>query len=112
TGVYDPLFRKLIALKTEMPALWNGRYGAPMVEVPNNASENVFSFVRGEKGERVFAVFSLSGEAQQVEFSLARHTGNYVDALSGGAATFGEEEGEAYGVSLQPWGYRIFREVK
>ncbi len=109
-GRYDSLFRQLIALKTQEPALWNGRYGAPMIEVPNSASDKVFSFVRGERGERIFAVFNLSGEAQDIEFSLARHTGSYTDALSGEEAVFGESEGEAYGISLDPWGYRIFRE--
>ncbi len=109
-GRYDNLFRQLIALKTQERALWNGRYGAPMIEVPNSASDKVFSFVRGERGERILAVFNLSGEAQDIEFSLARHTGSYTDALSGEEAVFGESEGEAYGISLDPWGYRIFRE--
>lgn len=59
-GRHDTLFRKLIALKTEMKALHNGRFGAPMIEVPSSASADVYAFTRGAAGERVFAVFNLS----------------------------------------------------
>ncbi|MGQ7829708.1 alpha-amylase family glycosyl hydrolase [Altererythrobacter sp. Z27] len=106
-GRHADLFTKLIALKTEEKALWNGKFGAAMVEVPNSASANVYSFVRGGKGERVFAVFNLSREPQDVAFSLERHTGNYIDALSGEGASFGAGDG----LKLGPWGYRIFREA-
>ena len=108
TGQYDGLFRQLIRLKTENPALWNGRYGAPMIEVPNSASENVFSFVRGDKGARIFAVFNLSPDPREVEFTLERHTGNYTDALSGEAAQLNTDRT----LALEPWGYRIFRETE
>ncbi len=104
-GRYDSLFRQLIALKTEERALWNGRYGAPYVDVPNSASNDVLSFVRGAGDRRVFGVFNLSPEPQNVRFELARHHGSYVDALSGEETTF---DGEG-GIALAPWEYRIFR---
>jgi len=108
-GQYDPLFRQLIALRTEEKALWNGKHGAPMIEVPSNASADVLSFVRGEKGERVFALFNLSPRAQSAEFELSRHNGNYIDAQSDEAVTFDDESSP---LSLRPWDYRIFREVE
>ena len=107
-GEYDELFRTLIALKTEEQALWNGKHGAAMVDVPNDASADVLSFVRGDSGDRVFAVFNLSPRAQTVEFEQARHHGVYVDALSGEASDFGADS-EA--MSLPPWRYRLFREA-
>jgi len=107
-GRYDGLFRRLIALKTKMPALHNGRFGAGMVEVPSNATDDVFAFTRGAAGERVFAVFNLSPRAQAVSFDHARHHGRYVDALSGEAAAFAGGET----IDLAPWGYRIFSESK
>jgi glycosidase len=107
-GRYDTLFRKLIALKTEMPALHNGRFGAAMVEVPTNATTDVFAFIRGGAGERVFAVFNLSPRAHTVAFDKARHLGRYVDAQSDEAAEF--EGGET--LDLPAWGYRIFKETK
>lgn len=107
-GRHDALFRKLIALKTEMKALHNGHFGAAMVEVPSSASADVYAFTRGPAGERVFAVFNLSPRAHAVRFDKARHHGRYSDALSGAPATF--KGGET--LDLPAWGYRIFRETK
>ena len=107
-GQYDALFRHLIALKTSFPALHNGRFGAPMVEVPSNAITDVYAFTRGNAGERVFAVFNLSPRPQQVSFEQARRHGRYIDALTGAAASF--SGGET--LDLAPWGYRIYTESK
>ncbi len=107
-GRHDALLRKLIALKTEVRALHNGRFGAAMIEVPTNASADVYAFMRGAAGGRVFAVFNLSPRAQQVQFDLARHHGRYTDALSGAGTAF--RGGET--LELAPWGYRIFKETK
>ena len=107
-GRHAALFEKLIALKTEMPALHNGRFGAPMVEVPTSATADVYAFTRGEKGARVFAVFNLSPRPHSITFSHARHHGSYGDALSGAAAQF--TGGET--LNLPAWGYRIYTETK
>jgi glycosidase len=107
-GKHAALFARLIALKTEAGALHNGRYGAPMVEVPTNATADVYAFTRGQAGERVFAVFNLSPRPQTVTFERARHHGRYSDALNGDAAAFTGSET----LDLAPWGYRIFKENK
>ncbi len=107
-GKHAALFAKLIALKTATPALHNGRFGAPMIEVPTNATADVFAFTRGAAGERVFAVFNLSPRPQRVAFQRLRHHGRYTDALSGEAASFAGGET----LRLAPWGYRIFKETK
>ena len=110
TGQYDALFRRLIALKADRKALWNGPYGAPMVEVPNNASSDVYSFVRGEAGERVFGIFNLSPRPQSVSFELSRHHGSYRDAIFDEAAQFGIDEDAP--LKLEPWGYRVYAETE
>jgi len=107
-GRHAALFEKLIALKTATPALHNGRFGAPLIEVPTNATADVFAFTRGAAGGRVFAVFNLSPRSQAVQFERARHHGTFADALTGEAATF--KGGET--IDLAPWGYRIFTQTK
>ncbi len=107
-GRHAALFAKLIALKTAMPALRNGRFGAPMVEVPSSAAADVYAFTRGAAGERVFAVFNLSPRPHTVTFSHARHHGTYRDALSGESASF--TGGET--LELPAWGYRIYAQTK
>ena len=104
-GQYSELFRKLATLKEEEPALWNGSFGAPMVEVPNSARDAIFSFVRGESEDRVFAVFNLTGKAQAFDLEKARHAGEFVDALSGEEAYFAGSDS----MELGPWEYRIYR---
>lgn len=107
-GRHAGLFARLIALKTEMPALHNGRFGAPMVEVPTSQSADVYAFTRGAAGERVFAVFNLSPRPLTFTFDKARHHGRYTDALTGEAASF--VGGET--LDLPAWGYRIFKQTK
>lgn len=107
-GKHAALFAKLIALKTEMRALHNGRFGAAMVEVPTSKTADVYAFTRGGAGERVLAVFNLSPRAHQVRFDSARHHGSYTDALSAAPMTF--TGGET--LDLPAWGYRIFKESK
>ncbi|MBB3777095.1 glycosidase [Erythromicrobium ramosum] len=107
-GKHAALLAKLIALKTANSALHNGRFGAALVEVPTDATADVFAFTRGAEGERVFAVFNLSPRPQQVTFQHARHHGRYADALSGEAMAFAGGET----LALAPWGYRIFTETK
>lgn len=103
-GQYAPLFQRMIALKTEESALWNGRHGAPLVEVPNSAKADVLSFVRGEGKDRVFAVFNLSPRARDVSFELARHHGAFDDATTGEGAAIDA----ASTLSLGPWDYYIY----
>lgn len=43
---YGELHKKLIALKKQNTALWNGKWGATMIRVVNNVPLKVFSFVR------------------------------------------------------------------
>lgn len=107
-GQYAALFARLIALKTAHPALHNGRFGAPMIEVPTSAAADVYAFTRGPEGGRVFAVFNLSPRPQAVTFAQARHHGRYTDALTGEAMTF--VSGET--IDLPAWGYRIFSETR
>jgi glycosidase len=107
-GQHAALFAKLIALRTEARALHNGRFGAPMVEVPTSATADVFSFTRGAEGERVFAVFNLSPRPNSITFEHARHHGTYTDALTGAGTAF--TGGET--MELPAWGYRIFKESK
>ena len=60
------LYRTLFALKRENTALWNARWGAPMVNIPNSADTRVLSFVRRNERDNVFAVLNFSADAHTV----------------------------------------------
>lgn len=97
------LYRDLLALKKRHPALWNGRHGARMIRVWNDAPEAVLSFVRQSGEHRLFAAINFSANQQTVRFEDHLHHGAYTDA-------FGTERidiGEAWEVELAPWAFRV-----
>ncbi|MBI1365459.1 MAG: alpha-amylase [Alphaproteobacteria bacterium] len=98
------LYKKLIALKHDTRALWNGEDGARMVQVTNSAPAKVFSFVRFGKNDGLFAVFNFSPNSQKVTFSQSLHFGAYTDYFSGQSRKFDASSS----LTLKPWGYRVF----
>ena len=98
------LYTKLFALKKANTALWNGRWGATMIRVWNTAPDDVFSFVRGNDNDKVFAVINFSDQSRSVTFSDAPFEGDYTEFFSG-AATAITADSE---LELEPWGYRVY----
>jgi glycosidase len=98
------LYKRLFALKKQNTTLWNGQWGATMIRAWNNRPDKVFSFVRSNDRDKVFAVFNFSNETQTVSFSDAPFEGHYREYFSG-------EELEikaASSVTLPAWGYRVY----
>ena len=98
------LYKKLFALKHANSALWNGAWGARMVHVPNNHPEKVFSFVRQNEQDKVFAVLNLSPVPLQVTFVDYLYHGRYSDFFGGGTVTLDEKTR----LALEPWDYRVY----
>ena len=100
---YEALYKKLLSLKKRNTALWNGEWGATMLQVPNDAPKQVFSFVRQNAKDKVFAVFNLSGKAVQAGFTGDLHPGGYRDFSTG--ETVRVDSGSRF--DMAPWSYRI-----
>ncbi len=77
------LYRRLISWKKQVPALWNGPYGATMIQIPNSQMKSVFSFVRQKNTEKVFVLINFSDTSHWLEFNDDLCEGNYIDMLSG-----------------------------
>ena len=101
---YAVLYKKLLALKKNNSTLWNGEWGASMMQVPNNDPKALFSFVRQNKKDKVFAVFNLSTQTKLASFRDALHQGSYHDFSSGKAVKIDAETS----FEMAPWSYRIF----
>jgi glycosidase len=97
------LYRSLFALKHSNSALWNAHWGARMIDVPNSATHAVFSFVRRNEQDKVFAVFNFSGEPQTVTFSEALCQGDYVDYFTGADV----DVDAATTMMMDPWAFRV-----
>lgn len=93
------LLKRLIALKKQHRALWNGADGAVMDPVANSAPKQVFSFVRGN----VVGVFNLSARPVDVTLKGTRHAGRFTDFHDGAAITL--QDGST--LSLPAWGWRV-----
>lgn len=92
------LLRRLIALKKQRRALWNGADGAVMEPVPNSAPKQVLSFQRGN----VVAVFNLSAKPVDVTLKGTRHVGRFAD-FNGGDVTLAD----GGTLALPAWGWRV-----
>ena len=97
------LYKKLIALKTKNTALWNAHWGARMIDVPNSNPKAVFSFVRQNEQDKIFAVINFSSKPQNVTFKDSLYHGKYNEYLSGQAA----ELDASSKVMLKPWVIRF-----
>ena len=98
------LYKKTFALKKANSALWNARWGARMIQVPNSAPAAVLSFVRQNERDRVFAVINFSAQQQTVTFDETLHHSRYRDYFSGEAVAFSSTSQ----LALEPWDYRVF----
>ena len=96
------LFTKLFALKHANTALWNGADGALMVHVPSDP--DIFSFVRQNARDKVFAVFNFSKTAKTAKFKDSLYHGTYRDFFSGETVVLDA----ATALPMAPWGYRLF----
>jgi glycosidase len=100
---WDALYRKLIALKKDNRALWNGADGGAMRQVRNSDEKRLFSFVRERGAQRVFAVFNFSGQAVEARFDDDLQLGAYRDFADGAAVTVMPDTR----FTLAPWSYRV-----
>jgi glycosidase len=101
---YGDLFKKLLALKKQNTALWNGEWGARMLQVPNSNPKKIFSFVRQNEKDKIFAVFNLSATPVQAKFTDRLHHGRYRDFTTGETVTVND----ASHLPMRAWSYKLF----
>jgi len=96
-------YRDLFGLKKSLSCLWNGAWGARMVNIRNTAYKQVLSFVRQDDTSRVFCILNLSPTEQTVTFGPGPHHGHWRDHGTG--ETFDVAADTT--MTLGPWAYRI-----
>lgn len=96
---YEEFYTKLIRLKSDNEALWNGHYGGSLEKLFEH--ENIFAFQREKNNSKVIALFNLSEKSTKVDLPVE---------VSGRLYSKGEsltlEKG--IGLELDPWEYLIF----
>ena len=101
---YADFYRKLFALKKANTALWNARWGARMVQVVNTEPNKVFSFVRQNAADKVFALMNFSNETLKIKLTDGPFAGRYTEFFTGEKAEFAE----GAELTLAPWSYRVY----
>lgn len=98
------LYKNLLALLKENTALWHLHPGAKMIHVPNNHEKEVFSFVRMNEKDKVFAVFNFSDSAKEVHFGESLFIDLYIDFADKTEIEFTQKTK----LKIDPWGYKIY----
>jgi cyclomaltodextrinase / maltogenic alpha-amylase / neopullulanase len=102
------LYTKLLRLKKENQALWNGDKGGFLKRVPTTDDVDVYAFIRSKEDDKVLVAMNLSDEEQTVTLNGSSFTGSYRDVMSGETAVL------AAGavLTLPAWGYIVYEAVK
>jgi glycosidase len=94
---YADFYKKLLNLKKEEKALWNGKYGGEPVRI--NESETVYAFKREKDDSKVVVIINLSDQSQ--DFSLTESFEGLTEVFSG--VKMNLPAGEV--IKLRPWAY-------
>jgi glycosidase len=84
-------------------ALWNGEAGGGIIDLVTNKPEEILAFIREKDGDKILAIFNLSSEASEFEFS---HT---IDVRGLGDLFKNESQLKlsTSSISMEPWEYII-----
>jgi len=94
-----PFYTKLLNLKKDHPALWNGAEGGSMLRIKTSDDEKIFAFIRKKGDDELIAVFNFSAEPQTVKLKINPADG-FKDIFT--ETAFTSE------MSLEAWEYHIF----
>ena len=96
-------YEKLVDLKQENTALWNGSAGASIHFMHMAEENNLFAFSREKEGNKVVALFNLSAEPLTNAITCKMINGTYTEALTGEEYEFSQNQE----ITLQAWEYLI-----
>ncbi len=102
-NAFTELYRRLIRLRHDNPALAAGERGGEMIELHNNAGDCLWTMVREVEGNRVIAVMNLSPYAIHADYHTGIYAGMYTDAMTGADYELRGRVEE----DMAPWAYRI-----
>ncbi len=101
---YTSFYTKLLHLKKENKALWNGAYGGSFSKIDNTKPEVVYSFIRKKGDDKIIVVLNFSDIKQTISLAGNNIKGNYISLFN--QANVVINNGSS--IKLSPWGYVIF----
>ncbi|MEZ5955231.1 MAG: alpha-amylase family glycosyl hydrolase [Hyphomonas sp.] len=101
----NELIRKLIRLKKENPALWNGAAGGEYEPIVTDNGSQIVSFARRKDGNTVIALFNLSARPASFTLTDGPVDGTYTDFAT--AAEMSLSLASAQQMMLPAWGFHV-----
>jgi cyclomaltodextrinase / maltogenic alpha-amylase / neopullulanase len=101
---FEELYARLLNLKSENRALWNGEMGGRLQRIQTDRDDSVFAFIREMEHDKVFVVLNLTAEPADFSTDDARMYGRYTSLFSGEAMDFTGN----VSFSMNPWEYGVF----
>ena len=95
------LYQKLIDLKQDNPALWNGEAGGTIEFFETSAPETLLAFQREKDDNMILVIMNLSGE--KISGSADVSDGNYMEYFTGEEMPLGDN----MLVDIEPWNFLV-----
>ncbi|MBN1895882.1 T9SS type A sorting domain-containing protein [bacterium] len=102
------LYTKLLDLRKENQALWNGDRGGPLQRVLTSDNAAVYAFMREKNGDRIFEVLNLSDEESDITLKGTSFAGIYRNTFSGDTMVLNGGDS----LTLEAWGYRVYEVIE
>jgi glycosidase len=96
-------YTTLLQQKKSNQALWNGAAGGELVDIATNKPNEILTFSREKDGDKILAVFNLSNEAIEFEFSQPVDISDLGDLFKNES----QVKLSTTPVSMEPWEYII-----
>jgi cyclomaltodextrinase len=101
---FNAMYDRLGKLKKDNEALWNGHWGGRLHMIPNNAENQIVSFIRQKGDNTVVAILNLSDQSVDFQLQEPQFDGSYRRFKSRDRSVL--VAGET--MKLPPWGYEVY----
>jgi len=101
-------YSKLLHLKIENSALWNGKAGGILQRVQTDNDSVVYAFDRNNNVDKVFVILNLSGQNRSIKLNGKGLNGSYLSLFNQTATTLSDTST----FELEPWGYKVYARQK
>lgn len=104
--VYADFYKKLLTLKRENQALWNGKAGGELIKIPTDNDENMYAYTRKKNDDQVVVVLNLSGTPQEATLQGESYMGTYSNVFGDRTMSLAKE----MKVQLNGWDFLVLEQ--
>ena len=99
-------YQKLLRLKQENAALWNGIHGGTARKLTTDKDDQVYAFTRELGDKQVVVLLNLSAKKQEFTLMGSQISGSFEELFDESKMDFSENTDPVF--TLAPWAYKVF----